>query len=181
MTSKVETIAGVDNLADASNVSFAPRIALAAATVGAGLSAGLFYDYEVSVTRALAEVDQVTYVKTFQAINDEIQNPWFFASFLGTAPLNVAALVLNRRSAKPVRALIGAGLVLNVALVAITAFGNVPLNDDLARLDTITPEAAASARSDFEKPWNRLNLVRTLAAVGSFVALTAATLVKPRR
>jgi uncharacterized membrane protein len=179
--SNVETITTFDSLTDAVNVSRAPRIALVAATVGAGLSAGLFYAYQVSVIRALAEVDDVTYLKTFQAINDKIQNPWFFASFLGTPPLIVAALALNRRSDRAVRALIGAGLVLNIALIAITAAGNIPLNDDLAGYDVITPETAAIARADFEERWNRLNLARTLAAVGSFVALTVATIAKPRK
>ena len=179
--SAVETIAPSGTLAPARSAPSAPRVALAAATVGAGLTAGLFYDWEVSVTRALAEVDDVTYVKTFQVLDDTIQNPWFFASFLGTPPLIVAALVLNRRAAAPDRALIWAGLVLNVALIAITAFGNVPLNNDIAKLDVITPETADVARSDFEDRWNRLHLARTLAAVGSFVALTVATTVKPRR
>jgi uncharacterized membrane protein len=179
--SRLETISTVDRIADATNQPVAPRLALAAAAVAAGLSAGVFYDYQVSVTRALAAVDDVTYVRTFQAINDKIENPWFFVTFLGTPPLIVAALLLNRSSAKPIRTLIGAGLVLNLALIAITAFGNIPLNDDLARQENVTPETAAVARSDFEQPWNRLNLARTLAAVGSVGALTVATIVRPRR
>ena len=177
----IETIARSDTLAGARSALFSPRIALATATVSAGLSAGLFYAYQVSVTRAMTEVDDVTYVMSFQAINDKIQNPWFFATFLGTPPLIVTAWALNRRAAGPVRALIGTGLILNVALVAITAFGNVPLNDDLAGHDVITPETAALARSDFEDRWTRLHLVRTLAAVGSFVALTVATTAKTRK
>jgi hypothetical protein len=38
-----------------------------------------------------------------------------------------------------------AGLVLNVALLAITAFGNVPLNDDLAGSEATTQAAAVAA------------------------------------
>ena len=177
----LETIAGVDGPADARSAPVAPRVALAAAAVAAGLSAGVFYDYQVSVTRALAAVDDVTYVRTVQAINDKIENPWFFLTFLGTPPLIVAALLLNRRSARSVRNLIGAGLVLNLTLIAITAFGNIPLNDDLAKQEVVNPETAAVARSDYEQPWNRLNLARTLAAVGSVGALTVATIVRPRR
>ena len=179
--SRLETISTVDRIAGATNQPVAPRLALAAAAVAAGLSAGVFYDYQVSVTRALAAVDDVTYVRTFQAINDKIENPWFFLTFLGTPPLIVAALLLNRRSARSVRNLIGAGLVLNLTLIAITAFGNIPLNDDLAKQEIINPETAAVARSDYEQPWNRFNLARTLAAVGSVGALTVATIVRPRR
>ena len=67
------------------------------------------------------------------------------------------------------------------ALIAITAVGNVPLNDDLAGRDVTTREAAVVARSAFEKPWNRLNLARTVVAVGSFVSLSTAAIVKSAR
>lgn len=177
----IDTTPSFDNPAVMRKVPLAPRIVLAAATIGAGLCAGLFYTYQISVTRALAEVDDVTYVTMFQTINETILNPWFRVMFLGTPPLIAAALVLNRRSTRLVTALVGAGLVLNIALVAITVFGNVPLNDDLAGYDTITSDTAAIARSDFEEPWNRLNLARTAVAVTSFAALTAATIVKPVR
>jgi uncharacterized membrane protein len=179
--SQLETLSSITDLADPRTASLTPRLALAAATVGAGLSAGLFYAYQVSVTRGLAEVDEGTYVATFRAINDRIQNPWFFAVFLGTAPLTAAALALNRGAGGPVRALVGAGLVLNVALVAITAFGNIPLNEDLAGAEVSTPAAAAAARAGFEMPWNRLNLARTLVAVAGFVALTIANVVQSAR
>jgi uncharacterized membrane protein len=175
----LETVAPLDRPAVGTKMPLALRLALVAATVGAGLSAGLFYAYQVSVIRGLAAVDDVTYVRTFQAINDKIENPWFFASFVGTPPLIAGALVLNRRSAGAVKALIAVGLVLNLTLFGITIFGNVPLNDDLARYDTVDAETAAVARSDFEDRWNRLHLVRTLAAVGSFVALTGATSLGP--
>jgi uncharacterized membrane protein len=161
------------------NTPLKPRLALVAATISAGLSAGLFYAYQVSLIRGLAVVDDVTYVNTFQAINEKIRNPWFFASFICTPALIAAALVLKRRSSKAVKALIGAGLVLNLALLGITIFGNVPLNDDLASYDTVDTETATVARADFENRWNRLHLLRTLAAVGSFVALTGATVLDP--
>jgi uncharacterized membrane protein len=175
----VESLATLERPAIRIEIPLSPRLALVAATVGAGLSAGLFYAYQVSVIRGLAVVDDVTYVNAFQAINDKIQNPWFFASFIGTPPVIAAALVLNRRSARAVKILIGAGLVLNLALFGITISGNVPLNDDLAKYDTVDVETAPIARADFEDRWNRLHLLRTVAAVGSFVALTGATILDP--
>lgn len=172
--STVETIVTLDSPAICHDGSLAPRLALIAATVGAGLSAGLFYSYQVSVIRALRVVDDVTYVRSFQAINDKIQNPWFFASFMGTPPLIVAALALNRRAERAVKLLIGAGLVLNVAVLAITAAGNVPLNETLAAIQRASPEVATTARVGFEQPWNRLNLLRTLAQIGCSAALVGA-------
>jgi len=61
------------------------------ATVLTGLSAGFFFAYESSVTRGLAEVDDLTYVQTFQAINATIKNPMFGTVFFGSLP----ALVLT--------------------------------------------------------------------------------------
>jgi uncharacterized membrane protein len=177
--STVETVASVASRTEARGGTILPSVALAAATAAAGLSAGLFYAYQVSATRGLAEMDDVTYVTTFQAINDRIQNPWFFAVFLGAPPLIGAALALNRRSSRAVKTLIGAGLALSVVFFAISVFGNIPLNDDLDGQRAVSAETAAAARSDFEEPWNRLNLARTLAALASFVSLTAATVVNP--
>ena len=75
-----------------------PRIALVIATIGAGLAAGFFFAYEASVTLGLAEVDDVTYVETFQAINETVRNFWFAAVFFGTIPATAVALALNWHS-----------------------------------------------------------------------------------
>lgn len=53
--------------------------------------------------------------------------------------------------------------------------GNVPLNEDLAAETSVAAASAADARFDFEDDWNRLNLMRTFAIIGSFAALLAAT------
>lgn len=65
-------------------------------------------------------------------------------------------------------------------MLAITFAGSIPLNDELATYQALTPEDAAQARSDFEDRWNALNLWRTAASVGSFACLVAA-LAWPRR
>jgi uncharacterized membrane protein len=64
----------------------ARRLTLLVATVPAGMTAGCFFAYEVSVTRALADVDDTIYVATFQAINDTIRNAAFGIVFFGTVP-----------------------------------------------------------------------------------------------
>ena len=69
--------------------------ALVAATVATGLSAGVFYTFQVSITRALAAVDDTQYVAVFQSINRTIVNPWFVSVFLGAPTLAAAALVTN--------------------------------------------------------------------------------------
>lgn len=150
------------------------RVVLLVAVFLTGLSAGFFFTYEASVTRGLAEVDDNTYVATFQAINRTIRNPWFAIVFFGAAPAIAAALVGNWHTSAVVRWLVGGGLALYLAGIAITGTGNVPLNNNLAELEDINPAAAAQARDDFEADWNRLNLIRTIGVTTSFALLTIA-------
>lgn len=159
-----------------------PRMALLVATVLAGLSAGFFFTYEASVTLGLADVSDVAYVETFQAINETIRNPAFGIVFFGSIPAIALAIAANWRTATQIpRMLMASALPLYLVGLMITGTGNVPLNDDLADVETITPAFAADARADFEDDWNQLNLLRGFAVGGSFIALaTASALTQPR-
>ncbi len=161
-----------------------PRIVLVAAIVLTGLSAGFFYSYEASVTLGLAEVDAPTYVAAFHAINDSVRNPAFGVMFFGAIPAIAVALALHWRH-PPTRRLIGAALTLYLALIVVTGTGNVPLNEQLAAYSSIDASidaaTAATARSEFEDDWNRLNLIRTVAVVASFFLLTLAATNPVRR
>ncbi len=149
------------------------RVIAIITTVLVGLSAGFFVAYEVSVTVGLAEVDDVTYVHTFQAINATIRNVGFATIFFGSIPaLGVAIAVAPDRSR---RAVLVVAAIAYVTAVGVTATGNVPLNDDLAEVEVTTPESAAVARAEFEDDWNRLNLARTVLLVVSFATTATAS------
>ncbi|MDY7101468.1 MAG: anthrone oxygenase family protein [Actinomycetota bacterium] len=154
----------------------AERTALALATVLAGLSAGFFFTYQASVVRALATLDDQTYVTTFQAINETVGNPAFAVVFFGTPPATAAALLLHRGDHRR-RVLLGAGLALVVSVVAITALVNVPLNDDLATVEATVAADATTARAEFEDPWNRANLARAVASIAGAACLVGACVV----
>lgn len=155
----------------------ARRLVLLAAVVLTGLSAGFFYTFEASVTPGLELVDDNTYVATFQALNEAIRNPAFAIVFFGTIPTVIGALVLHWRRDPVRRLLIAAALALYLGAVAVTATGNVPLNEDLAdvgALDPLDAASAAEARQNFEADWNQLNLIRAAAIIAGFAALVAA-------
>lgn len=156
------------------------RIVLTAATTLAGLSAGFFFTYQISVTRGLAIVDDTTYVQTFQAINDTVRNAPFGIVFFGTVPALALALASTRRAGRTVRALMAGALALAVATVVITFVGNVPLNEQLADVTELSGAAASNARAAFESDWNRLNLARTLTSFGAAVLAVAATVLDRR-
>ena len=113
-----------------------------------------------------------------------LQNPLFFASFIGAVLFLLAALVVHLPRLRSGRFLlitlacllyIGGGFLL-------TAFINVPMNDQLA---TVDPEAPArvlfQAREAYEDPWNFWNGVRTVFSTLAFMALIGACLLAPGR
>jgi len=96
-----------------------------------------------------------------QAINDTIANPAFGIVFFGSIPAITLAIAINWRTTRQVpRTLIVAALPPHLAGLTRTGTGNVPLNIDLAVVETITAESASQARDNFEDDWNRLNLLR---------------------
>jgi len=154
------------------------RWSLLWATIVTGLYAGFFFTYEASVTIALSDVGDTTYVETFQAINDTVQNPAFGLVFFGSIPAIAVALAVNWTTIGRVpRVAMVAALVLYLAGVMVTGAGNVPLNETLASIDVTSPAVATAARADFEDDWNRLNLLRSVLIGASFIALATASLV----
>ena len=132
---------------------------LLAATVAAGLQAGTYYTWASGVMPGLARTDDHTFTSSMNHINVAIVNPVFMLSFLGAPALAAAAVATTTGSA---RTWAIAGLVCALGTVAVTAMGNVPLNDALA---------AGGSRADFEAAWVRWNVVRTATSAGALACL----------
>ncbi|MFH0518750.1 DUF1772 domain-containing protein [Streptomyces sp. M41] len=134
---------------------------LGAATVTTGLIAGAFYVFSCGVMPGLARSDDRMYVAVMRDINDVIQNPVFFLSFLGALVLTgVSAWQLR---ATPYRRWVWTAVAAYAMAFLVTVTFNVPLNDELA--GTGDP---AALRARFEGPWVAWNAAR---AVLSTVAL----------
>jgi uncharacterized membrane protein len=152
-------------------------LSLGGATLTTGLVAGVFYAYSVSVDPGLAAQSDASYVATMQEINERIQNPLFFASFIGAVLFLLAALVVHLPRLRSSRFLlislacllyIGGGFLL-------TAFINVPMNDQLATVDPEAPALVLSrAREAYEGPWDFWNGVRTIFSTMAFLSLIGA-------
>ncbi|QLQ39442.1 DUF1772 domain-containing protein [Micromonospora robiginosa] len=154
------------------------HLSLLAATVGAGLMAGLFAAFAYAVMPALRGADDRTFVDAMQRINVTIVNGLFLLIFLGTPVLAALAAILAWRGAgRPALPWIVAGLVLYLVAVVVTAAVNVPLNDALAAAGTADLDAA---RQRFEATWVAWNVVRALASTAGFGALCGALLVTGR-
>lgn len=155
----------------------ARSLVLIASLLSSGLMAGFFYGWTVSVIRGTALVDDHSYITTMQNINREILNPWFIITFLATPVVLIAGAVIHFRAGQSRRgtALAAAAATYILGVFAVTAGGNVPLNDALDSFDlsTATNDTMHVERLGYETPWNRWHNLRTLASVAAlgFTAL----------
>ncbi len=143
------------------------------------LVTGLFYGYSVSVNGGLHRLSDSEYVKAMQSINAVIQNPLFFVSFIGPVILLPLAAFLQRDSNSMQFALLLASSVIYIAgSFGLTMVGNVPLNVRLAKFNANkgSGNEIVQARAEFEKPWNRLHAIRTIASIAATVLIFVAIL-----
>lgn len=146
-----------------------------------GLLAGLFYGYACSVNIGISKLSDLEYLKAMQSINRVILNPAFFISFFGTLLFIPIATWFSYVPNPPIQFyfLLSASVIYAAGVVGVTFIGNVPLNEALAIFDiekASIPELF-SQREKFEAAWNNFHLIRTLAAVSSFI-LTILSLIK---
>src|SRR5690349_9497823 len=119
------------------------------ATVGSGLTAGVFYAFSTFVMAALARLPPEQGVAAMNSINVTVINPWFMTVFLGT-PLVCAVLfvmALLKWSEPGAAIILAASLIYIVGSLVVTMVFNVPLNNELA---TVT-----SAAGDGGALWSR--------------------------
>lgn len=150
------------------------------ATVGSGLMAGVFFAFSTFVMTALGRLTDRQGLRAMQEINDAVPTPWFTVPFIGIGLVCVALVVLAIRRATTRQALyllIGSGLYL-VGFVVTVAY-HVPKNGDLALVDP-NSAGAASAWSDYQRPWTAWNHVRTLAFLGAAILFAVALVASHR-
>jgi uncharacterized membrane protein len=145
-------------------------VSLVAATLTAGLVAGLMAAFSYAVMPGLARAGDRVFVETMQRINIAIVNAWFMIIFLGTLIFGVVAAVTHMRAGTwPVAWWALAGLAFYVIGLVITGTVNVPLNKQLdAAGSTDDLVETAVARNRFEARWVRWNLIRAVACLFAF-------------
>ncbi len=143
-----------------------------AAIILTGLSAGFFYAWQVSVIPGTKRVVDQVYLETMQSINRAILNPAFFLIFFGPVALLIIASVFEFNISKLTFALmLGSTLAYVVGTFGVTAFGNVPLNNqlDVMNLASTSGQQLSEFRANYESKWNRLHLIRTAFSVIAFI------------
>lgn len=155
------------------------KIVLILNAVLVALIAGLMFSYACSVTPGLRKLPDAEYLHAMQQINRAIVNPVFLTTFLTPVVLYILSgwLIYRQEGASTLFVLACiSGIVYFVGVFLVTGMKNVPLNDALDKvvLSAGSAESLHRHRENFEYPWNRFHLVRTLAAVSSLVIMLLA-------
>jgi uncharacterized membrane protein len=147
------------------------------AAVLTGLFAGLFFAFSISVMPGLARAGDRAMIESMQGINVAILNPLFALVFVGAPVTVLAALVLHVVAGESgAAAWSAAGLVLLVAVYAVTFAVNVPRNNVLEQAGPVERIGdPAAVRGHFEGVWVRWNHLRTLASLAALVCVVVAT------
>jgi uncharacterized membrane protein len=158
------------------------NIALLIAAFTTALIAGLFYSYSCSVNAGLGKLPDAGYLAAMQSINREILNPLFFMSFMGTLIFLPVGTWLQYSNPVSTRfyLMLAATLVYAIGTFGVTILGNVPLNNALDgfQLQSSSPDLLHQQRELFEKPWNRLHSIRTIANAIALILVLLACIVK---
>jgi len=150
-----------------------------------GLMAGLFYAYTCSVNPGLGKLPDAGYLAAMQSINRAILNPVFLLVFMGALfilPIGTWRL-FSPQASTPFYLMLAASLLYAIGVFGVTMTANVPLNDKLNAFNVAAASAdeLARMRSVFEGPWNVWNLVRTIAAILSFLLAAWAYLIPTQK
>ncbi len=144
---------------------------LFAATFLTGLSAGFFYAWSVSVIPGTLKITDNSYMETMQSINRAVLNPAFFIIFFGSLILLTTSSVLHYQNGPVFWLIVASTVIYLVGTFGVTAFGNVPLNNELEALNlqNLSTDRIELFRQQYELKWNRYHIVRTVFAVISFL------------
>ena len=153
-------------------------ILLFGAIILTGLSAGLFFAWEVSVIPGTKKIGDSSYIETMQSINRAILNPVFMLIFIGPIVLQGLS-AYQSRGTQAFWLVLASVIIYALGTFGVTGLGNVPLNDmlDAVNMNNLNNGELATTRSDYEGPWNKLNKIRTFFAVLSFLLLQVAVFI----
>jgi uncharacterized membrane protein len=134
------------------------------------LVAGFLFAFAVVVMPGIRRLDDGGFIRAFQAIVRVIQNnqPLFMLMWMGSVLSVIVAAVTAMWALTGIDRvlLIAAAAAYLLCVQAPTFVVNIPLNNQLQKLDVsvMTEAAQHRAREAFEARWNRSNVIRTACA-----------------
>ena len=143
-----------------------------------GLTAGLCFTWSNAVTPGIGRLDNLNFLKAFQAMNRAIINGQFIIVFMGPTILLFVNAFLFKSNQTIFWLFLIAAIIFLIGIGLITVIGNVPLNEmlDKSNLESLSTSELQTLRNKFENPWNRWHMLRTVASICSLLFLIAGTL-----
>ena len=144
------------------------------------LATGFFFAWSVSVIVGTKKVTDLTYLETMQNINREILNPAFFIVFFGSLVTLFLTTYLQFNNKTVFWFVLASAIIYLFGTFGVTAFGNVPLNNELDALNihSFSLTELKHFRTYFEGTWNQYHTIRTIASIISFTLLLIATFIQ---
>lgn len=142
-------------------------------TLLTGLTAGLCFTWSNAVTLGIGRLDDLNFLKAFQAMNRVIINGRFLMVFFGPVLLLLLNAYLFKNSGFSFWLFLGAAILFSIGIGIVTIFGNVPLNEmlDQSPLETLSTLELKELRQRFEQPWNQWHSIRTITSFLAFILL----------
>jgi uncharacterized membrane protein len=138
-----------------------------------GLTAGLCFTWSNAITPGIGRLDDLSFLKAFQAMNRAIINGQFMVVFMGPTILLFLNAYLYRSNNTIFWLFLVAAMLFFIGIGLVTVFCNVPLNEilDTSNLEALSKVELQELRDKFEQPWNRWHTIRSLSSFASFVFL----------
>lgn len=132
------------------------------ALLGSAIIGGVFFAFSSFIMKALSKLPPSEGIAAMQSINVVVLNPTFLGAFFLTALLSLLMIVLVvvSRGYSGGYLLILAAVAYVVGCFCVTAFGNVPLNNQLADVTAADPKSVPVWSSYLDR-WTVLNHIRT--------------------
>lgn len=130
---------------------------------------GVFLAFSDFIMRSFDLVTSQGGIESMQVLNVEIMRSLFMVLFMGLVPVSLLIAVyagLNLDGA-PRALLFGAAGFYLIGVFALTAAGNVPLNNRLAALSPASAEALSFWKQAYMTRWVSLNSLRAAACFAS--------------
>jgi uncharacterized membrane protein len=145
------------------------------AALGCGMLAGLYFAFSTFIMKALGRMEQGPGILAMNSINSTILQSLFMPFFFGTtlASVLLAGIAAVMWGDPGTATMLAGGLVYFTGMFLCTMFCNVPLNNQLAAVDSSSPESTPVWRR-YLRLWTLWNHVRTLSSAGATVLYIAA-------
>jgi uncharacterized membrane protein len=142
------------------------------ACLGSALIGGVFFAFSSFIMKALARLPSSEGVAAMQSINVVVLNPVFLGVFMGTVAISllVSILAIMEWDMPAAPYFLTGALLYIVGTFLVTGLGNVPLNNQLARI-TATDAAVGDFWQHYLERWTQLNTLRTISAIAATVTL----------